>query len=269
MSVFPYVFYKESELDVLSNAISHRLDKWSKDWFDPEDAVKLVSLIPFDINDYVYGKQSMLVHVQLSDGKWVDCWVKTNDVSRITAKLLGTEELPGNLNNRHNAPGKLGRSLVLKAVQSLVVAICGEGIIASDKPVTTEIVDHHYLATRNTAIGKLKMTMSIADATLDLMISPLLSHELIGRKYSKSSEITYYSGELEKLFLKKKVPYEVSLGTVDIAIEELASLQVGDVLKLDKKLSDSCGIIFDKNKRSYNCILGRINGSKAIRIEGK
>jgi len=268
MSVFPYVFYKESELDILSKAISDRLNRWSRDWFHPGDQVKLVSLIPFDINDYVYGKQSMLMNIMVSDGKWVDCWVKTNDISRITTILLGTEEQPGNVNNRHNAPGKLGRSLVLKAVQSLVVAICGKDIVDSEKSVRTEIIDHHYLATKNTAIGKLKMTMTIADATLDLMISPLLSHELIGRKYSKSNEITYYSGELEKLFLKKKVPYEVSLGTVDISIEELASLQVGDVLKLDKNLSDSCGIVFDKNKKSYKCILGRINGSKAIRIEG-
>ena len=268
MSVFPYVYYKESELEVLSNNISGRLLTWSRDWFHKEGAVELVSIIPFDINDYVYGKQSMLIHVTISEGKWVDCLLKTKDISHIAGILLGLDEPPGNFGNRHNEPGKMGTSLVLKAIQSLVVAICGDDVANAGETIKTEIIDHHYVATKNTAIGKLKMTMSIASGNVDLMVSPLLSHELVGRKYHRINGTSFYEGQLEKLFLQKKVPYEVALGTVDITIEELNSLQVGDVLKLDKKLTESCGIEFDKNRKNYKCTLGRVNGSKAIRIEG-
>ena len=100
------------------------------------------------------------------------------------------------------------------------------------------------------------------------MFSPLLSHDLVDRKYDVDKGAKFYDGKLEKLFLKKKVPYEISLGTVDIVVEELASLQVGDVLKLDKKLNDSCDIVFDNKQENYKCTLGRVNGSKAVRIDG-
>jgi len=268
MSVFPYVYYKDSELASLSKKLSARLAGWSKDWCHKGDAANLVRIIPFDINDYVYGKQTMLIHVMISDGKWVDCWVKTSAIRRITAELSGIAEPANNLNNRHNEPGKMERSMVIIAIEALVTSICGEDIVNVNSSVRSEVIDHHYLTTKNTAIGKLKMTMRIANENVDLMVSPLLSHALVGRKYNMVNGAKFYDGKLEKLVLKKKVPYEVSLGTVDILVEELVSLQVGDVIKLDKKLNDYCGIVFDRNQGSYKCTLGRVDGSKAIRIDG-
>ena len=88
MAIYPYVFYKESELKRLSTQVSDRLVIWANQWLSNEDEIRLDSIIPFDINDCVYGKQSVLVHMVLSEGRWIECWLKEKDIGILADNLL-------------------------------------------------------------------------------------------------------------------------------------------------------------------------------------
>ena len=266
MAVYPYVYYKKEELDQLSSQLGNSLATWANQWLASSSDIQLESVIPFDVNDCVYGKQSILIHIVLSEGKWVDCWLKEDDIHEFTTKLFGVEKPFGKDNSQYNNIGIISKTLALKAIQSMITEIYKISGNSLEQALSMEILDQHPVVFNNTAIGKLKATISLGNIEVDLMMSPLLSYDLVGRKYITDNQIMY-NGDIKNLFRKGKVPYEISLGTVDILLKDLASLQAGDVIKMDKKLDESCQVQFSDSEIKYNCTLGRVNGSKAVRLD--
>jgi flagellar motor switch protein FliM len=122
---------------------------------------------------------------------------------------------------------------------------------------------------RKISKGHLLITVSIGQHELDVVIPPQIADAMMSRNYKDQAGVPFYQDDVKKLLTTGEVRCEVSLGGAGISLDELMSLQVGDVVKLNTSLNDPCDLKFDGTTDSVKCLLGKKDDHIAVKIVGQ
>ena len=76
---------------------------------------------------------------------------------------------------------------------------------------------------------------------------------------------TDYAESIEVLIKKAEVPVKAVLGTSIISVSDFAGLQLGDIIRLDRKVEDELDI-YVGNIRKFTALPGAYGDKNAVRI---
>jgi len=264
MIVKPFLLYKKSELELVKNTLNNRLNDWVNHWFKQDTFCQVAEIRPVDTPSnisFVGGKYFEITAVE--NNIKVTCVLSTTSIVGISSLLFGEKDLVNPSDIPGKKTGKLGEKLIIRFLEDL----CRSNLLANRKleSVMTESVSH--LSTSDDCCkGAVVISITLENTSVDLIVPPEIMEKLIDRPYKSDGKKSLFDKDIKELISIGKVPFETILGSAEVTFEELVSLRVGDVIKIDKKIDMPCSIRFENTTIEYNCVLGKVNGHKAIKI---
>lgn len=121
------------------------------------------------------------------------------------------------------------------------------------------------LITLNGKIGKTEgmINLCIPHILLEPVISKLSTRYWFSDTKKEASETDIVN--LKRLMKKSQVPLRVEVGRVNITVKELIDIQLGDVIRLDKKASDPLHVFVEDELKFYG-IPGLLKNKVAVEI---
>ena len=263
MSPRPYIFYKRSELDALKITFEERAANWVQQWFAMESALSVNNITPFKGSAYVAGRQTRTLQVILPEAARLIINCDDKCVAHLAACLLNKKRKAPLLKPRYAKIGRLEERMVHNALENLAMDLLasktenGHGVSEVIPELPADVGD---------GAGNLLLSMAVGQHELDVIMPPEVAEEVVGRDYKDGSKSSLYNDDIKGLLKTGSVRCEISLGTANISFSELLSLQVGDVIKLNGGLNEPCSLKFVGSANTVNCILGKKDCNKAVKI---
>ena len=264
MNITPYIFYKKSEREVLREVVLNALRQWDSEW---GTACQTFSVELFELstlpqtNTEIRAQNLDSEHIQYrtDETRWCIFSVSAENKDRLVSMLLNQplEALPKKTN------GIVLDELFKHATHDLVERIAQK--TETDSPSTVDtIVDVPASAYKNGS-GCLMFEICLADIRFSLVVSGavLLDHLADQRKSLTSPEEL---GALVGVCADHIVPIHLKIGTAEVKLADIVTLEVGDVLTLDQKLSDPVKLVISEKSAEHACLIGKVGAQKAVRI---
>ena len=143
--------------------------------------------------------------------------------------------------------------------------------VIETNPKFTQIVppnDMVVIVTLQTQIGQVEglINICIPYLVLEPIMSKLTTTLLVASSIAKQAHPEQVD-ILEKKIKKTYVPLAVELGTINLSVRELLSLNINDVLKLDTTVGSELKVIVGR-KAKFLCHPGTANKKVAVQISG-
>ena len=143
--------------------------------------------------------------------------------------------------------------------------------VIETNPQFTQIVppnDMVVIVTLQTQIGQVEglINICIPYLVLEPIMSKLTTTLLVASSIAKQAHPEQVD-ILEKKIKKTYVPLAVELGTINLSVRELLSLNMNDVLKLDTTVGSELKVIVGR-KAKFLCHPGTANKKVAVQISG-
>lgn len=143
--------------------------------------------------------------------------------------------------------------------------------VIETNPQFTQIVppnDMVVIVTLQTQIGQVEglINICIPYLVLEPIMSKLTTTLLVASSIAKQAHPEQVD-ILEKKIKKTYVPLAVELGTINLSVRELLSLNINDVLKLDTTVGSELKVIVGR-KAKFLCHPGTANKKVAVQISG-
>jgi hypothetical protein len=238
VEAYDYRLYRQSELAALQDTLQLRLRRWLADWApNAKITLTLTDLLTTDGEWLV--DQAANIAMPNNEQVW-DCFSRLcfdRDISRM--------QLP---------PASLCRSILTKALHSCLNALL---------KLTPPTISCVTLPASLRQTGALQLTLTIAESSLQLLLSAKHVLSLIDTPITSS---TLPNFALSQLPLNDRVVLSVYLKPTQITLGELASIQVGDVIKLDH-LSEQAFELRNQDEQVLGkAFPGIVNGCLQVRV---
>jgi flagellar motor switch protein FliM len=122
------------------------------------------------------------------------------------------------------------------------------------------------------ALVTLSITIGDADGLMNICLPYVCLEEIIDKLNTKywfstmqDKEDGSYEEAIEMLISKADIPVKALLGKSSISVSDFASIQVGDVIRLDTKVEDELSI-YVGNIRKFTALPGSTGDKYAVRI---
>ena len=116
--------------------------------------------------------------------------------------------------------------------------------------------------------GSLMFHIQIDDVEINLVVSGAILFEHISER--RTSEI--HKGGLSTLgeaCAHHVVPIHLRVGTAEVKLADVITLEVGDVLTLDQKIADPVKLMVAGETVEHRSLLGKVGANKAVRLLAK
>lgn len=263
MSVKPYIFYKQSELETLRKNYEVGVSNWGKKWLSNESTVGVNNVTPLTSDHMAVSRSVSVLKMKLQSGTEVMLSCDDGCLAYLASCLLQKKSKIAPANARHLKFGKLEESLLHNVLQDLVIHLHE---LKTDMELQTEKLEPVMFQVMDQYHGHLLVSIMVGKHELELRVPPELTETLIARDYEAVSDMPLYSEDIKALLTTGSLRCEISLGTAQVSFEELVSLQVGDVIKLNSNLNDPCRLRFSGSSDPVKCILGKKEQNKAVKI---
>lgn len=263
MSIRPYVFYKQSELDYLKKVLSDRMVAWAKKWLGANSELAVTSVGQFNTKEYVATGAAKYLQIKVSGYTSAILGCSNKCIVAIASCLLNKKLRPLSTNIRQVKVGRLEERLAYKALEDLLLTVASNK--SDDNFGEYELADE-LPGSAGSSFGDLLVSVVFGQHELELILSSQLTENMLSREYKSDSKTSYYDRDLRDLLKIGSVKCEVALGKASVSFEELTSLQVGDVIKLNIGLGEPCDLRFTGASRQVKCVLGKKQGNKAVKL---
>ncbi|WLQ15712.1 FliM/FliN family flagellar motor C-terminal domain-containing protein [Hahella aquimaris] len=248
MPVRPYSLWGASLLKRIEAEASACAAAWYGEWVG-EDAAVSVSLAQSQDIDSQLLQRVASADAQASSAPGV--FVLRADHSEWSSLLL--KEKLADEDVSHKLVSRLIKQAVSELMEPWGLAPQGE----AEQP--SEYAREH-------ASGWLQVTMTWPTASVVLLWSPQVIEKHFSADVSKSHLALKAPEPLLSSCGALAAKLSVRLSSVELTVQEVTSLQVGDVIKLDHKLTDPALVFTQDNALRFKASLGESEGFKSVKL---
>ena len=262
----PYILLRESDQTTVRERLGAAVSAWSTSWFASTGDSAVESLDVLTNPDQVPGL------LRETAGYWAGeaeagnvAFAGISDIPGLTAALLGTSDRAA------GTPTVLEGELLSRCTADL----CHRLVDGSDP--RTGSVDHSDVLTvmeDRLAPGApgASCRAVVAGVEVALILSPTTVRSLIERDSATKGERRGGLGDRAEgvsSITDSRLRATARLGAIDLTVEELASLRVGDVIRMDALTTEPVVVDLEGLGRSLHASLGSLGGQPALQIRGR
>ncbi len=253
-SYVPFRLLGTSDLAGLKDALSVPLAAWSREWLGDEQGAGIENLESAD-DQYRPKVQRLLT---AGEGRW--CVVIGAEIDRRLAKVLLRGDDSDTIGIGASA---IVAELVDQSLRALAAGLTGVGDTST---IHTHFDNGSLPADANTSGRQsVKLCLRLADYSFQIMLSPGSVVEKL-KPRPTSLESRRNLTRIVDAVANETVNLKVNLGSAELSLGELASLQPGDVIPLDRTVQDNATIAVDGRDLGCRAQLGKREEHKAIRL---
>jgi hypothetical protein len=268
MSVRDFMLISGTEKALLKTAIVDVVQNWIKKWFHGKDFEISLSVVPFNagLRAKINHHSPLIVLEQGSEwsavalpkemkGRLVSAMIHDSDIN-----LLGTSALNS-------------KDILFKVISKALNELCNELSMADSVSTATSKISTissipKYASDNGSGVHAIVMTID------ELEIVTVLTYAQVRRliRIADTAVTPKQKNALPDLIplasvlASKHVQGEVSLGSVELTIGTLKSLVVGDVVQLDKLVTEPSELRFPGTSKTCKGFLGQCSGRRALSL---
>jgi len=263
MTVRPYIFYKREELDALQKALEVHVFNWAHKWFPENNICSISKIERYSTVDGDFITSKNKYQMCLNDEVVAEYFCNDKTFTYLAGCLLNKKSKSLQSKVYSLKIGHIEEKLVHAILMDFINGIC-----ASDKKdyLRSSTFNKDTGATIGGGEGFIMLTLNIGQNELAIVIPPELTISMISRDYKSEIDVEMFDENIKDLLTAGSLKCNIFLGNAQVSIDELVSLRVGDVIKLNKDISESIDMKFDGAKTAIKCVLGRSNDKKSVMI---
>jgi len=259
MMIREYRLITKSALVRLSENTSPVIVKWANQWLGLKDNAVILSAHSIDeLRDQRGHGRSWLI-LQRNENEWIGLGTFSALEKIIIDSCFGT-----GVNNNCDDDQSLASRIVYKVAQGLSEAILA-AMSDSDRlsewtQDKAELPEHAW----DVASGAAFVTIRCGESTVELVLSPLLVSRIVDAGSSFATDVGEYES-VSRAIESERVVLNIAAGVSDVSLNDLRTMAVGDVIKLNKQVNEPFNM-FMGPKQVGQALLGAKDGLKAIRV---
>jgi flagellar motor switch/type III secretory pathway protein FliN len=268
MSVRDYILLSATDKGLLKTAIVDVAQIWTKKWFHGKHFEISLSVLPVTAGLRAkINYHSPLIFVEQDNewcavalprkmkGRFVSAMILDSDIN-----LLGTSAL-------HD------KDILFKVILKALTDLCNElsmaDLVSSDTGQISKISSIPKYASENGS-GVHAIVMTIDELEVVIVLTNAQVRRLIRKAdntvTSKQKNTLPELIPFASVLASRYVQGEVSLGAVELTIGTLKSLNVGDVVQLDKSVNEPSKLRFPGTSITCKGFLGQCSGRRALSL---
>lgn len=262
MTVRAFRLLCERDLAVLKEVISGRIRVWASEWLESQTTIVVDNVSVLEILDNQ--KIAKIKNIMVSHGNHIWCsYTNTLDAYlKLTAKLLCVDVLHQDFNSHKEL---LFQGILEKALESLSQCILFGRNEATHHQVEMDIQDSLPDEACKPGGCSVLLELRIAEIPIIVVLSPTIVLDLLkGVEYPVSSDSQVLTS-LGEALANQMAKGKICLGSAELCVGDLLTLQVGDVLKLDQTLNTPA-LLEIEGRNACQVFLGRSEKTKAVRV---
>jgi hypothetical protein len=259
MNVWVYKIYSANQLALLSKQVEHHMADWSTEWMPGTASISACRVVPSkDLPENDRNAPHILVHE--TEDLWV-AFAPTNNFSDNIGRTI--------LRESHNRPTGSSEDSIVSAIISDAIIDLGRRLCGSTAVCTLNLDmenSSHQTVINGTASGCVHLTCAWNNIPVHLSLSreAVARHLPINHRVSNPHPVQLCMRK--DSIGRRPVSCHVQLGSATLSVDELSSLQLGDVLRIDQAWDKPLNISINSEAIKLHGYLGKQSGRKAIRI---
>lgn len=258
-TVRPFFLYGETQLGHLRSKIAPIVAKWLVDWACDRGVEQTATVTLSDVSSLE--KSHSYVRVTCIGEGW--CAVGLSGNSFNACMSLMFDRKSAHINGAK--PGVMG-AVVEKALADLASRLVegagGVDMIPSDVAVETLPAIVHMPGS-----GCVVLSLTLADVGMHVVLNQHVVACYVNNPSAKAAVVKPGLISAKDAIGRERVRANVRLGDADLALGALSALQVGDVIELEKRITERCEMVFENSSTRCLGYLGKSDGRYALRID--
>ena len=265
MEARPYILLRESDRTSLRLRLQAIVSAWCEEWLAGRDAPELAALTVVDG-----------LTADNADGTSADTLWRATDQAGDLLGLIGLSDAAGLANALLGVRGEPGKSLsaIEQALLDRCIGdLCGRLPAGAGERLAGEASAAHALVQLGAAIGPgaqaIRTELTMGRLRLSLLLSPAAIRALIDRPapaaFPADADTSDRLTTLQEV-TDSCMRATARLGEVEMTVRDLASLCVGDVIRLDTRTDEPVRIDLSGAGRTLLASLGTSAGEPALQI---
>lgn len=263
MKVQPFALLGAAQYASLCAAIHPDVEAWLDDWINPPPPAKLSA----DAISQGFDAERRSKGMRFADGseeQWAVVRFDLATQQRLCDMLLAGQDASTASSRSTDIVSGMAESALLDLIAHVLPPVEGEYIKSGEGTVDAWVPDSAFQP-GNEALH-LKIDIDGLGLHIWLPVRPF------------SDRITFPSPTLEmkaeelvaprEALSNQPMRFKVMLGSADLTLGAVASLRIGDVIRLDKDLQDPLTLIFDHSPARFTGYLGKAHNCYSFQIDG-
>ncbi|MES9938914.1 MAG: FliM/FliN family flagellar motor switch protein [Candidatus Thiodiazotropha sp. 6PLUC2] len=262
MKARPYLLIGDRLRTYLRGKLGPIIKDWGKDWLPDQRLLSFGKLTP--LSDYCRDGRVLTIKTMVNSADETWCGLlKPSNIERFGAMLTATpiEQLD------ESKPSLLLKEVALQALTDLAQRILSR--TQSSNENNTFFLKNKILPKEATAKGSGAMVIwvKVGDMPFAFFVSPrTVELYLDGSNLGRPKESRTKLVDVRQSLGRQKVKANISLGTAALSISELATIRIGDVVSLDKRINEPSAMKFDAYGTACEGFIGSKGNTLAFRI---
>lgn len=264
MNIRPYTLVSASQAEAVRDVVEARASIWVEQWGLQADWVVIEQVSVVSDENRCDSNTVSIYQYADAEEQWLAC-SPTSDLPKVLGALLvGNAGVISDLGNREDS---LAIEIVDKALADLSAQLMQQPVSRVSKADSNQGYSEQLSRFSDYGSGAILITCSIKNAELSIVVPYecwvlWLDDELSGQ-IDAEVELT----RLRDSISDQRVSARVVLGSSKVNVGALASLQEGDVIRLDKSLNDPLEILFGQSASRCKGFIGKQDDRFAIQID--
>jgi flagellar motor switch/type III secretory pathway protein FliN len=264
MGTTPYILLRESDRREIREIVEQRVCVWSSAWLPPATTMVIERLIVINNASDLSKAITTLREYRIADAGFSRvAYLKAPSSRRFVNLLLASS---GN-------DAAVGSTDVEKGLEEASLDKLAEHILDSTEiraqDVQASDADKGLLSALRPGAAAVCCEIAVDDVPLSILLSPEAVRHIWSRVATTSKGETTTDVRDALLGLESaSVKIRAQLPAAEMSIGDLASMNVGDVIRLDACVDENITLRVGEYARSLNANLGLSSGSRAVQIAG-
>jgi len=264
MTVSPYILLRESDRREILGRVEERVYNWTSSWLQGDVPAFAETLSVINNSKDFYKVVITLRDYRVADaGSGRIVYLKVQSNRRFANLLLG-----GAGNDAAALLTDVEKGLVDTALDELAVQLLSaDGLAVQD--FQSRDADGGLLELVGPGAGAGYCELGIAGISLSVLLSPEGLRSIWSRPAAASPEgATTQVREALGGLNATKVKVRAQLPSADMTIGDLASMNIGDVVRLSARVDEHIAVQVGDSPRALRANLGSVSGSRAFQVVG-
>ena len=271
MNCRPYKLLGATDSEHILDFFTKIIHQWYKKWFTDEANLPTVSFTKSknELHADNYEVSHYLIRYESKRN-----WYAIVDPSKFQLKL--TENIYSNLVKNETEISEIRAGLTEDVTNTVLNDLIKQFELSGSSsrsnsnasglvPVSTDSVLPDDIHAKG--YGGASLCMCMKDEVFSFVFSNEYIEKVLSANDSSAKESGRHMVSLHTALNNETLHAQVQLGSANIPLSELTDLKIGDVIKLDRKISDTIKLVIQNTKYQFKVKLGKTNNRLAVEID--
>lgn len=254
MSVRPYRFLTLAQRNHLTRAFSTVVEAWHSEWFGPSTPVPVSKLL----EDFSQSSSATVRIYRGQDGTWVGISLEQWAEYWLAAALFDIEA------DDELVLGPVSSAVVDAALSDLARVAIQADIVDESRFMGGELTVSLPREANRLGSSHIAMNFSLRSIPVTLLVGSLAVEQQLGVIPNKHVPRNVVPVHLA--LGGRSVSARVELGSAILTAEDVLSLRIGDVVRIDKRVDQPIDLLIEGEHRLKGFLARTPNGKKCVRL---